>query len=99
MDLQRIFKSEAKNFALADHEFIRNPTNFKGEEKEIFFCDIGTNDHGTRGFSIEFEADGVIKVWSYETSTLVEELPIPWDAETLEAKVWEYKRKSSEANL
>jgi hypothetical protein len=81
VDLKAIWKSDVKSFHLGSFEFHRNSTNASGSNVEVFFCDIGVDDHFSHGWSVEVQTDGV-RVWSYKEEGYV--YPFPHETESAE---------------
>jgi hypothetical protein len=63
---------------LDGHIFWIGDRTFDQRHAKCLTCDLGCDDHYSKGFCIQVEDTGIVKVWDYSTSDLLESEDCKW---------------------
>lgn len=91
LDLKEIFNSGAQSFEVHGFKFEESDTNLAGEPGKLFFTLVGANDSMSRGYAIELNTDGEIRVYQLSDSTKVDHNMTPWSYERLVELIRKYE--------
>jgi len=94
MDLKSKYQNK-EAFELDEHLFSWSDTSATGSSHGVLFTDIGTDDHFSKGFSVEFD-ESQLRVWDYSQQKVVEEYDAEFLISVVEELLLKYKEMSDE---